>query len=126
MCAVPDMAVFCSSLNSCFSPLLLTYFLNDFEIVPLAPIITGITFVFTFHMRCISIVYYYYYYYYYCVQGQCTCYLLLFTSRCLAQPLKLVLPINVKFQASQPKLTMSLQLSKAACLETFTFSLSSP
>ena len=36
--------------------MLLTYFLNDFEMVPVAPIITGITFVFTFHMRCISIV----------------------------------------------------------------------
>jgi hypothetical protein len=35
---------------------LLMYFLNDFEIVPVAPFITGITFVFTFHMRCISIV----------------------------------------------------------------------
>jgi hypothetical protein len=34
--------------------MLLTYFLNDFEIVPAAPIITGIT-----------LVYYYYYYYYY-------------------------------------------------------------
>jgi len=33
--------------------MLLTYFLNVFEIVPVAPIITGITFVFTFHMRCI-------------------------------------------------------------------------
>jgi hypothetical protein len=31
----------------------LTYFLNDFEMVPVAPIITGIT------------LYYYYYYYYY-------------------------------------------------------------
>ena len=50
MCAVPNMAVFCSSLTSCFPGLLLTYFLNDFEIVPVAPIITGITFVFTFHM----------------------------------------------------------------------------
>jgi hypothetical protein len=37
--------------------MLLTYFLNDFEMVPVAPIIIGITFVFTFHMRCISIVY---------------------------------------------------------------------
>jgi hypothetical protein len=36
--------------------MLLTYFLNYFEIVPAAPILTGITFVFTFHMRCISIV----------------------------------------------------------------------
>ena len=56
MCAVPNMAVFCSSFTSCFPGMLLTYFLNDFEIVPVATIITGITFVFTSHMRCISIV----------------------------------------------------------------------
>ena len=56
MCAFPNMAVFCSSLTSWCPGMLLTYFLNDFEIVPVAPIITGITFVFTFHMRCISIV----------------------------------------------------------------------
>ena len=59
--AVPNMAVFCSSLNICFPSMLLTYFLNDFEIVPVAPIITGITFVFTFNMRCISIVRYLYF-----------------------------------------------------------------
>ena len=46
--------------------MLLTYFLNVFEIVPVAPIITDITFVFTFHMRCVSIVRSLYYYYYYC------------------------------------------------------------
>ena len=56
MCAVPNMTVFWSSLTSCFPGMLLTYFLNDFEIVPVATIITGITFVFTFHMRSISIV----------------------------------------------------------------------
>ena len=56
MCAVPNMTVFCSSFTSCFPGMLLTYFINDFEIVPVAPIITGITFVFTFHMRCIYIV----------------------------------------------------------------------
>ena len=39
MCAVPNMAVFCSSLTSWFPGMLLTYFLNDFEIVPVAPII---------------------------------------------------------------------------------------
>jgi len=50
MCAVPNMAVFCSSFTSCFPGMLLTYFLIDFEIAPVAPIITGITFVFTFHM----------------------------------------------------------------------------
>ena len=43
--------------------MLLTYFLNDFEIVPVASIITGITFVFTFHTR--SDYHYYHYYYYY-------------------------------------------------------------
>ena len=43
MCAVPNMAVFCSSLTSWFPGMLLTYFLNVFEIVPVAPIIAGIT-----------------------------------------------------------------------------------
>ena len=33
MCAVPNMAVFCSSLTSWFADMLLTYFLKDFEIV---------------------------------------------------------------------------------------------
>jgi hypothetical protein len=56
MCAVSNMAVFCSSLTSRFPGTLLTYFLHDFEIFPVALIITWITFVFTFHMRCISIV----------------------------------------------------------------------
>jgi len=56
MCAVPNMAVFWSSSTSCFPVMLLTYFLNDFEIVPVAPIITIITFLFTFYMRYISIV----------------------------------------------------------------------
>ena len=38
MCAVSNMAVFCSSLTSWFPGMLLTYFLNVFEIVPVAPI----------------------------------------------------------------------------------------
>jgi len=59
MCAVPHMVDFCSSLTSCFPGMLLTYFLNDSEMVPVAPIITGITFVFTFHVRCISTVRFY-------------------------------------------------------------------
>jgi hypothetical protein len=41
---------------SCFPGMLPRYFLNDFEMVPVTPIITGITFVFTLHKRCISIV----------------------------------------------------------------------
>ena len=56
MRAVPNMSVFCSSLTSCFPGMLLTYFLNDFEIVPVAPIITGITFGFTFHIYIIIII----------------------------------------------------------------------
>ena len=56
MCALPSMAVFCSSFTSWFPGMLLMYFLNDFEIVPVAIIITGITLDFTFHMRFISIV----------------------------------------------------------------------
>jgi len=39
MCAVPNMAVFCSSFTSYFPGMLLTYFPNDFELVPIAPII---------------------------------------------------------------------------------------
>ena len=49
--------------------MLLMYFVNDFEMVPVASIIIGITFAFTFQMRCFSIVrslhfricYYYYF-----------------------------------------------------------------
>jgi hypothetical protein len=33
MCAVPNIAVFCSSLTSWFPGIVLTYFLNDFEMV---------------------------------------------------------------------------------------------
>ena len=56
VCAVPNMAVVCSCLISCVPCMLLRYCLSDFEIVPVAPIITDITFAFTFHMRCISVV----------------------------------------------------------------------
>ena len=39
MCAVPNMAVFCSSFTSWIPGMLLMYFLNDFEMVPVAPIL---------------------------------------------------------------------------------------
>ena len=39
-CAVPNIAVFCSSRTSWLPGMLSTYFLNDFEMVPVAPIIT--------------------------------------------------------------------------------------
>ena len=40
MCAVPNIAVFCSSLTSWFPGMSLTYFLNDLEMVPVSPIIS--------------------------------------------------------------------------------------
>ena len=54
MCA--QYGCFLEFLNFMFPWYVAHVFLNDFEIVPVAPIITGITFVFTFHMLCISIV----------------------------------------------------------------------
>ena len=50
LCAVTNMAVVCSSLISYFLGTLLTYSLSDSEMSPLAPIITGITLAFTFHL----------------------------------------------------------------------------
>jgi hypothetical protein len=38
MCAVPNTAVFCSSLTSWFPGMVFMYFLNDSEMVPVAPI----------------------------------------------------------------------------------------
>ena len=46
----------CSSLISCFAGMWFRHCLGVFEIVPVAPIITGITFAFTFHMYWISIM----------------------------------------------------------------------
>jgi hypothetical protein len=65
-----SMTVFCNSMILCFPVVLLRYFLNyfeitkimynktnhDIEILPVVPILTSITFVFTLHMRCTSFV----------------------------------------------------------------------
>ena len=48
--AVPNVAVFSSSLM-CFPSVLLADFLNGFEMVPVAPFVIGITFVFL-HSTC--------------------------------------------------------------------------
>jgi hypothetical protein len=55
-CAVHSMAVsFRNSLISCFPGMLLSYCLSDFDIVPVAPIITGTDFLFfTFHISRMS------------------------------------------------------------------------
>jgi len=50
MCAVPSIAVFRISLILCFPDVLLRYCLSYFEMVPVAPIITGFTVAFTFLM----------------------------------------------------------------------------
>lgn len=70
---VLNMAVFCTSFVSCLSGMLLRHFVNDFEVVPVAPVVAAVNFVFTFYMNCISFVrslylkifsdYYYYYFY---------------------------------------------------------------
>jgi len=57
MCAVPNIAVFCGSLTSYSPGMLLMYFLNDFEIVPVASLITGITFVFTLLLLLLLLLY---------------------------------------------------------------------
>jgi len=52
MCAVTNMAVlFCMSLILCFPGMLLRYCRSDFERVPVAHIIIGITFDFTVHIH---------------------------------------------------------------------------
>ena len=56
MCAVPKIALFCGSRTSSCHGMLLIYSLNYFETVPVAPIITGIAVVCTFHIPSISIV----------------------------------------------------------------------
>jgi hypothetical protein len=80
VCAVHNISVFRTSLISAFAVCWSRCCLSDFEMVPVAPITSGITFAFTFHVRWIYIVrslyfkssrhlswsHYYYYYYYYC------------------------------------------------------------
>jgi hypothetical protein len=57
MCAVTSITVlFCISLISCFPDMLPRYCKSDFERVPVAHIITGITFDFTFHIHWLSIM----------------------------------------------------------------------
>jgi len=52
------MAVFWSSLTSCFPGVLLIYFLNDIETVPVSPIITGIIYYYTIWMSLVSGLFY--------------------------------------------------------------------
>ena len=56
MCAVPSVAVVSNFLLLCFPSMLLRYCLSDFQMVPVASIITSITLVFTYHMCCIFII----------------------------------------------------------------------
>jgi len=56
MCAVHNMCVVCSSLTSWFPGMSLGYFMNNFEMAPVVPVITGVTFDFVSHVRCISTI----------------------------------------------------------------------
>jgi hypothetical protein len=47
-----------SALVCCFPGTFLRYFLNDFAMLTVTPVTTGITFIFTFHMRRISVVFF--------------------------------------------------------------------
>ena len=49
--AVPNMAVVCNSLPLSFPGMFLKYLLKYYGMVLSAPVITGITFLFTFHTR---------------------------------------------------------------------------
>ena len=55
------MAVFCSSLMSCFAGMLLKCCLNGSEVVTVGPIVTGVSFIFAFHINCTYIVRYLYF-----------------------------------------------------------------
>jgi hypothetical protein len=61
ICAVHSVVAFCTSLISCIPGTLLRYCLSNFEMAPIAAVVTGVTLAFTLHY------YYYYYYYYYYV-----------------------------------------------------------
>jgi hypothetical protein len=54
MCAKLDTAFVC--FMSYFPAMLLRYFLDYLEVVPVSPVFTGFSVIFTFHMRCSSIV----------------------------------------------------------------------
>ena len=56
MCPVPNMAVFYISLISCFTAMLLGYFPNDFGMVTISTIITGIIYFLTFHIVIIIVI----------------------------------------------------------------------
>jgi len=55
MCDVPSTAVFCSESIECFPGTVSKFFLKLLVTIPVAPITTGTTVHFRFHIRCISI-----------------------------------------------------------------------
>jgi hypothetical protein len=58
--AVLNMAVFSSSLMSCFPGMLFRHFLNESEVVQIARYISGIIFVFTFHVYSVFLMSFYF------------------------------------------------------------------
>ena len=56
VCTAAGMAVFYGSLMSCFVGMLVTYFLNDFEMAQFAALVTGMSFDFACCVRYIYVV----------------------------------------------------------------------
>ena len=54
-CDIPSLAVFCSESIECFPGTALKFFLKLLVIIPVAPVFTGTTVHFRFHIRSISI-----------------------------------------------------------------------
>jgi len=54
MCDVPSEAVFCSESIACFPGMASKFSFKPFVTIPVAPIGTGITLHFRFHICCIS------------------------------------------------------------------------
>jgi cellulose synthase/poly-beta-1,6-N-acetylglucosamine synthase-like glycosyltransferase len=50
LCAVHNMTGLCNCSISCFRGMLLRYFVSDFEIVQVSPVMSGINFAFIYHM----------------------------------------------------------------------------
>jgi hypothetical protein len=82
----------------------LSYFLNDFRIVPVATVITGITLVFIFHMHCIYIVRSLYF------RIFSASFLITFLSPEIATPINIHVPSSL-FQIMMSSLLLGMVLS---------------
>ena len=117
ICSVPNMAVFCSSLISCFPGMLLRYCQSDLEMVPVGLIIIGITFPFTFHMHWIFITRSWHF------KIFSASFLITFLSPGIAISIKMHVPcLSSQIMMSCYKFTLRLLLFCCCCLWSQVFS----